>query len=91
MNYLKQERFMSPRKKQARNLNIEKPDEIKIENFILSVLSLCGLHKQKDFTVKQNQLFIKKNPLRGKLIHVLKETYPQYNYYWETPRTLIWF
>lgn len=82
---------MSPKRKRVRKPILEKPDEIKIEDFILSVLSLCGLQKHRDFSVKSSHLFIKKNPLRGKLIHILKETYPQYNYYWETPRTLMWF
>lgn len=69
--------------------NVNEP--IKIEAFITSTLTVAGWEKGKDFSVSKGQLFIKKNPLRGKLVSVLKETYPQYNYYWETPKMLRWF
>lgn len=66
-------------------------EPLKIENFIQSVLILKGLKKNKDFKVSGNQLWIKKNPLRGQLISVLKDLYPEFNYYWDTPQILRWF
>lgn len=72
-----------------KNQNVNEP--IKIEDFVQSVLILKGLKKNKDFRVTGNQLWIKKNPLRGKLISVLKDLYPEFSYYWETPQILRWF
>lgn len=63
----------------------------RIEDFIQSVLALNGLKRGKDFKVSVNQLWIRKNPLRGKLIETLKITFPEYSYYWETPQILKWF
>jgi hypothetical protein len=64
---------------------------VKIERFISSILTLTGLRKNKDFTVSETHLHVNKNPVRGKLIHTLKHYYPQYNFYWETPKDLYWF
>ncbi len=69
--------------------NEERP--VKIEKFIQSVLALAGLQRGKDYTIRPHQLRINKNPLRGKLLEVLKEFYPEYSYYWETPKILRWF
>lgn len=82
---------MLRKRKQVRNPTPENTDEIKIEDFITSTLMLAGLQKNIDFSVTTNRLNISKYPVRGKLLHVLKETYPKYNFYWETPRALIWF
>ena len=73
------------------NISNEGVGGIKIEDFIQSVLALGGLRRGKDYTIRHRQLKIKKHPLRGKLVSVLKTYYPQYNYYWETPKLLKWF
>lgn len=70
---------------------IKESEPIKIERFIPAVLAFTGLQKGIDYSVSKGQLRIKKNPLRGKLLAVLKEYYPQYSYYWETPKILRWF
>lgn len=82
---------MPQKRKRVRKPFLENTDEIKIEDFIISALIVGGLQKNDDFSVTAGRLFIKKHPIRGKLLQVLKETFPQYNYYWDTPRTLIWF
>ena len=91
MNSINQEKFKIQKRKRVRKPTPESTDGIKIEDFIVSTLTLGGFQKNVDFTVSSNRLFIHKNPIRGKLLHVLKETFPQYSYYWETPKTLIWF
>lgn len=72
-----------------RKLNEVKPT--KIEDFIQSLLAFHRLKRGRDFKVSYRQLWIKKNPLRGKLIVVIKNTFPEYNFYWETPQILRWF
>jgi hypothetical protein len=63
---------------------------IRIEQFIASVMALYGF-KKKDYHVSHGQLFIRKDPMRGKIIHTLKYYYPQYSFYWDTPKILKWF
>lgn len=64
--------------------------EVPIEDFI--VCWMCAMRIRKRlYRVSHNQLYIEKYLIRGKLIIVLKELYPQYNYYWKTPRILKWF
>lgn len=70
---------------------IKEVEPTKIEDFIQSLLALHRLKRGRDFKVSHRQLWIKKNPLRGKLIVVIKNTFPEYNFYWETPQTLRWF
>lgn len=72
-----------------KNQNVTEP--IEIEAFIKSVLTLNGLKRGKDYTLRPHQLRIIKYPIRGKLLSLLKELYPEYSYYWETPRILRWF
>lgn len=72
-----------------KNLNVNEP--IEIEAFIKSVLTLSGLRRDKDYTLRPHQLRIYKHPIRGKLLSMLRELYPEYNYYWETPKILRWF
>lgn len=64
---------------------------VEIERFIQSMLVLCRLKKGRDYKISKSQLFIRKNPLRGKLLSVLKEVYPEYNFYWENAKTIRWF
>ena len=63
----------------------------RIEDFIQSVLALNGLKRGRDFKVSGRHILFKKNPLRGKLIVILKNTFPEYSYYWESPQILRWF
>lgn len=72
-----------------KNQNVTEP--IEIEAFIKSVLTLCGLRRDKDYTLRPHQLRITKHPIRGKLLSLLRELYPEYSYYWETPKILRWF
>lgn len=55
------------------------------------MLTLSGLKRGRDFTIKRKQLRIIKNPVRGKILSLVKEHCPEYSYYWETPHTLRWF
>lgn len=82
---------MPRKRKRVRKPILEKPAEIKIEDFISSLLTLSGLRKNRDYRIGTHHLFIFKHPIRGKLISILKELYPQYNYYWESARILKWF
>lgn len=73
------------------NRNEDEISAIRIEDFIQSVLALCGLRRGRDYTIRRSQLRIKKHPVRGKLVNALRTYYPQYSYYWETPKLLRWF
>lgn len=70
------------------NINIS---DITIEQFIVSMMALYGFKKKTDYRVSPGQLFIRKDPMRGKIIHTLKFYYPQYSFYWDTPKMLKWF
>lgn len=72
-----------------KNQNANRPE--KIETFIKSFLTLKGLQRGKDYTLRPRQLRIEKHPIRGKLLSTLREAYPEYSYYWETPKILRWF
>lgn len=66
-------------------------EPVRIEAFIQSMLTLGGLRRGKDFSVSRTQLRINKHPIRGKLLTAIRELYPEYNFYWETPKILKWF
>lgn len=66
-------------------------EAIEIERFIHSVMTLGGMERGRDYTLSKSRLKIKKHPVRGKLLSVLRETYPEFTYYWETPKILRWF
>lgn len=60
--------------------------------FIQSLLTQCGLVLRKDYIVTDNHLRIRHaKQLTGKLLVTLKENFPMFNFYWETPRMLVWF
>lgn len=63
-----------------------------IQNYLLAVLSAIGLKRGHDYNVSTNHLFIRhiKNVV-GRVMISLRETFPVFNFYWETPRRLIWF
>lgn len=68
---------------------------IRIEPFTESLLTLHGMRRNRDYRLEKGRLWIRKNPrrdaIKGKLATLLKEFYPQYSYYWETPQVLRWF
>ncbi len=70
---------------------MEENKEIPIHSFLKCIMSLTTLQHGKDYTIRVNQLRIIKHPVRGKVLSILKEYYPEYHYYWETPKLLIWF
>lgn len=53
------------------------------------------MRRNRDYRLEKGRLWIRKNPrrdaIKGKLATLLKEFYPQYSYYWETPQVLRWF
>ena len=66
-----------------------------IKIFLKSLLSQIGLHKLQlgiDYIVTANHLRIRhvKN-ITGKITTTLKEIFPVFNFYWKTPRLLVWF
>lgn len=64
---------------------------VETEKFLSSILTLNGLKRGKDFIIKRKQLRIIKNPIRGKVLSLIKEHCPEYSYYWEPPHVLRWF
>jgi hypothetical protein len=65
--------------------------KIPIKNFLNSLLQSFGFKRGADYQIFTDHLFIIKNPKRGKALSVLKEFYPEYNFYWENPKILMWF
>jgi len=55
------------------------------------MMTFTGLKRGKDYVIRANHIRIIKHPIRGKILSTLKECYPEYHYYWETPRILTWF
>lgn len=74
-----------------KRLYVEESDEIPIHCFLKCIMPLTHLKKGKDYKIRKNQLRITKHPYRGKILSILKESYPEYNYYWKTPKILTWF
>lgn len=63
-----------------------------IKIFLKSLLSQIGLRSGVDYIVTVNYLRIRhlKN-ITGKITTTLKEMFPVFNFYWKTPRMLVWF
>ena len=63
-----------------------------IKIFLKSLLSQIGLQLGIDYIVTANHLRIRhvKN-ITGKITTTLKEIFPVFNFYWKTPRLLVWF
>ena len=63
-----------------------------IKIFLKSLLSQIGLRSVSDYIVTVNYLRIRhlKN-ITGKITTTLKEMFPVFNFYWKTPRMLVWF
>lgn len=64
--------------------------EVQISDFIAFVMNIWGIDRNL-YEIRHNYLRIKKYPIRGALLTILKEQFPQYNFYWESPRVLKWF
>lgn len=65
--------------------------KINIRDFLNSFLQLLKFKRGADFQVFNDHLCIIKHPQRGKVLSIIKEIYPEYNFYWESPRILKWF
>ena len=63
-----------------------------VQQYLYSVLSTIGLKRGYDYYVSINSLFIRhiKN-IVGRVMISLRETFPVFNFYWATPRRLVWF
>lgn len=63
-----------------------------IQQFIKSLLSQIGLQSSIDYLVTATHLRIRhlKN-VTGRIMVTLRECFPVFNFYWATPRILVWF
>lgn len=63
-----------------------------IKKFLKAALTAMGLKSGIDFSVSLDSLYIRhiKDKVE-KVLTTVKETFPVFNFYWETPRRLVWF
>lgn len=87
------------RKRKRKNLmkqtfNFASPSEARkcIKCFLNSILSQLGLINGQDYKVTYNHLKIiqSKTLIKGAM-PMLKEYFPVFNFYWQSPRILVWF
>nr|DAO03151.1 MAG TPA: Proteasomal ubiquitin receptor [Caudoviricetes sp.] len=45
---------------------------------------------KRDFVVSDDHVKLSKHPQRGRVLAILKQEYPQYTFYWMTPKVLAW-
>lgn len=81
-------RYSKPRPIKKKSKEFKNPA---IQDFLRLLFFLHGFKRGKDYSISRNHLYFIKDPQRKKIISVLKEAYPQYNYCWESSRILIWF
>lgn len=63
-----------------------------IKKFLKALLSQIGLQSGIDYWVTNDFLRIRHlKQVTGKILITLKEIFPVFNFYWETPRILVWF
>lgn len=63
-----------------------------IKQFLKALLPQIGLQNGIDYWVTNNFLRIRHlKQLTGKILITLKEVFSVFNFYWESPRTLVWF
>ena len=62
-----------------------------IRLFLSTFLPTLQMKKGVDYKVYNDRLWIQKTPLRGKVMTTLKNMFPEFNYYFESPRILVWF
>lgn len=69
-----------------------KQSKYEIQRYVSSVLNAIGLKRGYDYTVSSNSLFIRHiKTVVGRIMISLREAFPVFNFYWETPRRLVWF
>ena len=62
------------------------------KGFLKALLSQIGLQSGIDYWVTNDFLRIRHlKQVTGKILITLKEIFPVFNFYWETPRILVWF
>ena len=62
-----------------------------IQDFLKTFLPTLSMKKGVDYKVYKNRLWIKKTPLRGKVMSTLKALFPEFNFYFDNPKMLVWF
>lgn len=64
-----------------------------IKKFLKSALITIGLKKDTDFKVTTSCLFIyySTEAIVKRITKSLRNTFPVFNFYWETSRCLVWF
>lgn len=63
-----------------------------IKRFIKSLLSQIGLQSGIDYLVTATHLRIRHlRNITGRITVALREYFPVFNFYWATPRILVWF
>ena len=63
-----------------------------IKCFLKAFLSQIGLQSGIDYWVTNDFLRIRHlKQVTGKILITLKEIFPVFNFYWKTPRMLVWF
>ncbi len=68
------------------------PKKIKINDFInFSLSTLFRLKKEEDYVICADSLYLNHIGIKSKIEPLLKEVYPEYHYYWKSPRILTWF
>lgn len=55
------------------------------------ILNNRGLRYRVDFSISGTRLIFKTTNMNVQLLSSLKEIFPEFNYYWETPKILVWF
>lgn len=63
-----------------------------IKSFLKSLLSGIGLQSGIDYIVTATHLRIRHlKKITGRITVILREQFPVFNFYWATPRMLVWF
>lgn len=63
-----------------------------IKQFLKTILPQFGLQNRSDYIVTNDFLFIRHlKEKTGKVLIALKEAFPVFNFYWDSPRILVWF
>jgi hypothetical protein len=61
-----------------------------ISSFIKATLPIYGMVSKRDFVVSDDHVKLSKHPQRGRVLAILQQEYPQYTFYWMTPKVLAW-
>lgn len=74
--------------------NCSSINEVKhnIKKFLKALLSQIGLQYGIDYFATDNYLKIRHlSHVTGRVMMTLKEVFPVFNFYWKSPRMLVWF